>query len=148
MGQRTPERSIDEIAAREEPSGGFMATNACLEVAGNSQRPRQTRKPGIGQSQTVNHHAKDTHHELGAKMITTIAAGHYRVTASTRHEIDEGIHTALEAAQHYSMTGSRQGIVITRHAPDSYTVAVSQDVPYGLTVEAKELDLHPGSTRP
>ena len=75
-------------------------------------------------------------------MITTIAAGHYRVTGSTHHEIDEGIHTALQAAQEYSTTGSRQGIVITRHAPDSYTVALSQDVPYGLTVEAKEPDLH------
>lgn len=33
------------------------------------------------------------------------------------------------------MTGSRQGIVITRHAPGSFTVALSHDVPYGVTVE-------------
>lgn len=68
-------------------------------------------------------------------MITTKAAGHYQVTGSTRDEIEAGIHTALEAAQEHSMTGSRQGIVIMRHAPDSFTVALSHDVPYGLTVE-------------
>lgn len=69
-------------------------------------------------------------------MITTIEADRYfHITGLSPTEIADSINTAVEMARDHSMTEGWQGILVTRHGPDNYTVNLSADVPYGVTVE-------------
>ncbi|XAS69937.1 hypothetical protein VUN82_12445 [Micrococcaceae bacterium Sec5.1] len=69
-------------------------------------------------------------------MIITIEAGRYfHITGQSTTEISDSINTAVEMARDHSMTEGWQGIIVTRHGPDMYTVNLSSDVPYGVTVE-------------
>lgn len=78
-------------------------------------------------------------------MITTIEADRYfQITGLSPTEIADSINTAVEMARDHSMTEGWQGILVTRHGPDNYTVNLSADVPYGVTVER---DL-PNSNKP
>ncbi|CAH0327904.1 hypothetical protein [Microbacterium sp. Bi128] len=78
-------------------------------------------------------------------MITTIEADRYfHITGLSPTEIADSINTAVEMARDHSMTEGWQGILVTRHGPDNYTVNLSADVPYGVTVER---DL-PNSNKP
>jgi hypothetical protein len=78
-------------------------------------------------------------------MIITIEAGRYfHITGLSPTEIEDSINTAVEMARDHSVSEGWQGILVTRHGPDRYTVNLSADVPYGVTVER---DL-PGSNKP
>jgi len=69
-------------------------------------------------------------------MITTIELDRYfHITGRSRAEIEESINTAVETARVHSMREGWQGILVTRHEPGLYTVNLSVDVPYGVTME-------------
>lgn len=78
-------------------------------------------------------------------MIITIETGRYfHITGLSPTEIADSINTAVEMARDHSMAEGWQGILVTRHGPDKYTVTLSADVPYGVT---QERDL-PSSNEP
>lgn len=60
------------------------------------------------------------------------------ITAHDPHTVENDLNTAVEIAREHAMKESRHGILVTRHSHTSYTVAVSRDVPYGLTQERRE----------
>lgn len=69
-------------------------------------------------------------------MITTIDPGRYfHVTGATSTAIEDSINGAVEMARDHSMGEGWQGILVTRHDPSLYTVALSADVPYGVIME-------------
>ncbi|MET3948356.1 hypothetical protein ABIB49_003077 [Arthrobacter sp. UYCu512] len=69
-------------------------------------------------------------------MITTIDPGRYfHVTGATAATVQDGITHAVQTAQEHSMREGWQGILVTRHHPGLYTVALSAEVPYGLIIE-------------
>ena len=69
-------------------------------------------------------------------MITTIELDRYfHITGRSRAEIEESINTAVETARVHSTREGWQGILVTRHEPGLYTVNLSGDVPYGVTME-------------
>jgi len=65
----------------------------------------------------------------------TEAEGTFRITGHTPAAIDEELNTACEAAREHAVREGRNGLLVTRHGPDLYTVAVSSNVPYGQTRE-------------
>ncbi len=69
-------------------------------------------------------------------MKGTIEPGRiFHVTGDTVAVIDERLNRAVDAAQAEALREGRHGVLVTRHGPGSYTVAVSIDVAYGLTQE-------------
>lgn len=69
-------------------------------------------------------------------MITTIEPGRYfHVTGHAQGQIDDDLNTAVEKARAHACKEAWQGILVTRHSPDVYTVALSSLVPYGQTFE-------------
>lgn len=56
------------------------------------------------------------------------------ITATDRASMDRQLNDAVTFAQARAMH-ERRGILVTRHAHDSFTVAVSDAVPFGLTRE-------------
>jgi hypothetical protein len=54
--------------------------------------------------------------------------------ASMEHQLDEAVAFAITRAMHEG----RQGILVTQHANDSFTVNLSEAVPFGLTREHQE----------
>lgn len=49
--------------------------------------------------------------------------------------LQEQLETAHEEVQSLAISGRRHGVLITRHSHETYTVAVSPQVPYGVTYE-------------
>ena len=69
-------------------------------------------------------------------MIMTTEAGRiYRVTGDTPRIVSEDLDAAVALAQQHAMGAGKHGVLVTRHGPASFTVAVSGDVPYGITLE-------------
>lgn len=69
-------------------------------------------------------------------MITTIEPGRYfHVKGNTQRQIDDDLNTAVEKVRAHASEEAWQGILVTRHSPDLYTVALSSLVPYGQTLE-------------
>ncbi|MDP9888739.1 hypothetical protein LFT44_18950 [Arthrobacter sp. FW306-05-C] len=69
-------------------------------------------------------------------MITTVQAGStYHVRGDNPWIIQEDLTAAVEIARHEAMKDGRQGILVTRLGPGSFTVALSTKVPYGTTQE-------------
>jgi hypothetical protein len=58
------------------------------------------------------------------------------VRAATRKDRDERLEAAVKKLQEAAMTHGKHGILVTRHEPGVYTVALSEDVPFGITREA------------
>jgi hypothetical protein len=70
-------------------------------------------------------------------MIMTIKAGSaYHVTGDKPQSIQEDLNSAVELARHQAMQDGRHGILVTRLGPGSFTVALSAEVPYGVTQES------------
>ncbi|UUL76758.1 hypothetical protein NG819_03065 [Pseudarthrobacter sp. Fe7] len=57
------------------------------------------------------------------------------ITVSDRHSMDTELDAAVAAAKAHALTGSRHGILVTRHGVDKFTVDLSDTVPFGLTRE-------------
>lgn len=55
-----------------------------------------------------------------------------------RASMDRQLEEAVDTARTTAMAQGRQGIVVTRHSHDSFTVALSDAVPFGLTYERQE----------
>lgn len=69
-------------------------------------------------------------------MITTLKAGSvYHVTGDEPRSIQEDLDSCVELARHHALDG-RHGILVTRLGPGSFTVALSAEVPYGVTQES------------
>jgi hypothetical protein len=57
------------------------------------------------------------------------------VTATDRASMDRQLDAAETVARKWAMREGRQGILVTRHDHGSFTVALSDAVPFGLTRE-------------
>ena len=68
-------------------------------------------------------------------MITATTGHTYHVTADEPQLIAERLEAAERSAQERALREGNQGILVTRHGPTSFTVALSADVPYGITQE-------------
>ena len=74
-------------------------------------------------------------------MITTIEPDRYfHVTGHAQGQIDDDLNTAVEKARAHASNEAWLGILVTRHSPDLYTVALSSLVPYGQTLERDDWD--------
>jgi hypothetical protein len=70
-------------------------------------------------------------------MIEIIEPGRYfHISGQNPDEIQEGIDTAVGYAVQHAQAGGWEGILISRHAPDSFTVAISSHVPFGVISES------------
>ncbi len=67
-------------------------------------------------------------------MIETATDHTLRVTVTDKATMDAELNAAVDMSREKAMR-DRHGVLITRHASDSFTVAVSADVPYGITQE-------------
>lgn len=69
-------------------------------------------------------------------MITTIDPGRYfHVSGETRDEIQKDLDKAVDRAEKHAKLEGWQGVLVSRHGPALYTVAISDEVPYGITRE-------------
>jgi ribosomal protein S12 methylthiotransferase accessory factor YcaO len=68
-------------------------------------------------------------------MITATTGLAYHVTADEPQLIAELLEAAERSAQERALREGNHGILVTRHGPTSFTVALSADVPYGVTQE-------------
>jgi photosystem II stability/assembly factor-like uncharacterized protein len=69
-------------------------------------------------------------------VITTTETGRiYRVTGDMPRLVTGDLNAAVELAQQHAMREGKHGVLVTRHGPSSFTVAVSGDVPFGITQE-------------
>ncbi|MDP9997428.1 hypothetical protein [Pseudarthrobacter sulfonivorans] len=69
-------------------------------------------------------------------MIRTVDDGlSYLVKVTDASLLDDYLNSAVDLARQYAATTALCGILVTRHAHDTYTVAVSEAVPFGETRE-------------
>jgi hypothetical protein len=69
-------------------------------------------------------------------MIRTVDNGlSYLVKVPNATVVDDYLNSAVNMARQYASTTGLCGILVTRHAHDTYTVAVSETVPFGETRE-------------
>jgi hypothetical protein len=68
-------------------------------------------------------------------MITATTGPIYPVTADEPQLIAERLDAAEKLAQVQALREGSHGILVTRHGPNSFTVTLSADVPYGITQE-------------
>lgn len=59
-------------------------------------------------------------------------------TSSSRSDLDRLLEEAVETLRARTLSDGRQGILVTRHSYGSFTVALSDAVPFGLTREHTE----------
>lgn len=57
------------------------------------------------------------------------------ITATDKSTLDDDLNRAVEAAQKIASGQGRIGILVTRFGFSSFTVELSPEVPYGLTLE-------------
>lgn len=69
-------------------------------------------------------------------MIRTVEDGlFYLVKVNKASVLDDHLNSAVDLARQYASTTGVCGILVTRHAHDTYTVSVSEAVPFGETHE-------------
>ena len=72
-------------------------------------------------------------------MITVIEPGRYfHVNIENGQQRDIELSTAVDMARNDSHHHGWMGVLITRHSPTLFTVALSGQVPYGTTAERDE----------
>jgi hypothetical protein len=57
------------------------------------------------------------------------------LTVADRASMDSELDAAVTAAKARALAGKSHGILVTRHGVDTFTVALSDAVPFGLTRE-------------
>ena len=57
------------------------------------------------------------------------------LTVADRQSMDSELDAAVTAAKAHALAEKRQGILVTRHGVDKFTVALSEAVPFGMTRE-------------
>jgi hypothetical protein len=61
------------------------------------------------------------------------------ITASSRSELEQRLDDAVSAARQRAVTsGRREGILVTRHDYNVFTVVLDSTVPFGSTVEQEQ----------
>jgi hypothetical protein len=68
-------------------------------------------------------------------MIKTRTGLVLEIEAETAALLAEELDAAVAVARARAMEENRHGILVTRHSPTLFTVAVSAEVPFGLTLE-------------
>lgn len=69
-------------------------------------------------------------------MIRTIDDGlSYLVKVHDALVLDDYLNSAVDLARQYASSTGLCGILVTRHSHDTYTVVVSESVPFGETHE-------------
>jgi hypothetical protein len=71
-------------------------------------------------------------------MMTTALDLTMAITATDRASMELQLDEAVAVARTRAMRAGRQGILVARHAYDSFTVALSNAVPFGLTLESQD----------
>lgn len=71
---------------------------------------------------------------------TTTTAAVLTITATNREGRDAQLEAAVATMRAQAVLDGKRGILVKRHAPGSYTVELSDEVPFGLT---HERDLQP-----
>lgn len=69
-------------------------------------------------------------------MITCTSPDAVTVHVKDRSTMDRALDSGVEALKEKARE-SRQGIVVTRCAPATFTITLSSDVPYGYTRETQ-----------
>ncbi|HKU29452.1 hypothetical protein [Arthrobacter sp. NyZ413] len=59
-----------------------------------------------------------------------------RLSFSSAEEMHDGLDRAVNSLIQNAATDANCGILVTRHEPGSYTVALDESVPFGQTLEA------------
>ena len=59
------------------------------------------------------------------------------VHASTPGQLQEDLSAAVSLIRDRAIEEGRHGILITQHSYTEFTVTISEDVPYGMTMEAR-----------
>ena len=70
--------------------------------------------------------------------MITISPDTLTITATDRASMDRELHEAVSAARAVAMRERRCGILVSRHGHDSFTVTLSDSVPFGLTREFQD----------
>jgi hypothetical protein len=65
----------------------------------------------------------------------TVTGPALTVTATDRASMDLKLEAAVVAIKEQGILDGRRGILVTRHAPGTFTVELSDDVPFGLILE-------------
>ncbi|WP_175417249.1 hypothetical protein [Arthrobacter sp. 24S4-2] len=79
-------------------------------------------------------------------MITSIETGCiFLVTGDRPVTIEQGLNAAEEAARNQAIRAGKHGVLVTRHGPATFAVAVSAEVPYGLTQERGQCEAERGA---
>ncbi|MEW1822629.1 hypothetical protein AB0323_17860 [Arthrobacter sp. NPDC080031] len=61
------------------------------------------------------------------------------ITAHDSDTVENELNAAVDIAREHAVKERRHGILVTQHEYSRYTVAISRDVPYGQTLERREL---------
>ena len=59
------------------------------------------------------------------------------ITASSRDVLERELNHAVELTREKAMSEGLRGILVTHEAPGRFTVALHDDVPFGLTREKR-----------
>jgi hypothetical protein len=70
--------------------------------------------------------------------MTTALTLTMAVTAADRASMDRQLDEAVAVARTRAFREGRQGILVTRHDYGSFTVALSDAVPFGMTLEHQD----------
>lgn len=57
------------------------------------------------------------------------------ITVTSAQRLEELLDDAVAELQNIAMRSAQQGILVTRHAPGKYTAALTDSVPFGVTME-------------
>jgi len=80
-------------------------------------------------------------------MITTTETGRiYHVAGDKPQQIEDDLNAAVELIRREAIKEGLYGILVTRHAPAAFTVAVSADVPYGVIRESCQMQTSAGDS--
>jgi hypothetical protein len=72
---------------------------------------------------------------MGAFLETTANTPVLTVTVTDRGSRDMELDAAVTAVREQAFLEGRRGILVTRHAPGTFIVELSDEVPYGVTLE-------------
>lgn len=59
------------------------------------------------------------------------------VRASSATQLQEDLCAAVALVRLKAVEGAQHGILVTQHSYTEFTVTISEDVPYGVTMEAR-----------
>lgn len=62
-----------------------------------------------------------------------------KIYPTTRADLLARLDTAVESAQAAAILDGKNGVLITRHDHSTFSVEISPEVPYGLTIERDAL---------